>query len=56
MVLLFTLHSDGRSNDQKEWVRHAFSGKVSGNTLKGKFYTTNPITEWEFEATMSAGG
>jgi hypothetical protein len=54
---LFTLHSDGRVLDQESSEsEHAFSGKVSGNTLKGKFYTTNPITEWEFEATMSAGG
>ena len=34
----------------------AFSGTVTGNKLTGKFSTTNPVTEWDFEATMSAAG
>lgn len=33
---------------------HAFSGTVTGNKLTGKFSTTNPVSEWNFEATMSA--
>ena len=33
-----------------------FRGTVSGSTLTGKFYNTNPVNEWEFIVTMSAGG
>lgn len=35
---------------------HGFSGTVTGKNLTGKFRTTNPVTEWVFEATMAAGG
>ena len=33
-----------------------FSGMVTGNKLSGKFSTTDPAIEWEFEAIMSAAG
>lgn len=35
---------------------HKFSGKVTGNVLHGKLSTTNPVTEWDFKVTMTAGG
>lgn len=35
---------------------HAFTGTVSGSTLNGKFYTTNPVSEWEFKVTVDASG
>ena len=34
----------------------AFAGTVAGNTLSGKFSTTNPVSEWEFTVTMAADG
>lgn len=37
-------------------ARHQFNGTVSGNILKGTFSTTDPVTEWRFEATLSADG
>lgn len=35
---------------------HVVTGKVTGNTLNGKFHTKNPVTEWDFTITMASDG